>query len=288
MRTCSGAMVFEVGKEQFWTWTEHMGRFDRTNLSYPARVWVMDGVSLARGRYVIVSMMVRSDGRASTPLVCDSFRSKRKALGTLDAYEEHQRYLLSHYGDGPTECFELWHVVDDGELWGAWQAKVEAAKSHEAAVVDFLCQLREAGELEPDSEPVAAPGEPEPDDGEVVYVCEGCGYVMPAADRSGIVDSVVDYVAQYPISPLGKSVRDAAHCCDNPSFSVFYTVDDAPGISRRRMLDFADIDAAVCCSESISHALDTSDVVLSLWDNGELRDTWNVWVTADDGAQGVA
>lgn len=138
--------IFEVGKEQLWRWCGHMGRccVVEGRVVLNDRFSVMDGVSLAKGRYVLVCVCVRFGGQLGGWLVCDSFRSRRKAEAAYLGSVEHVEWSMTRYPRAVAYCehFEVWHIVDDAELWGTWQALVDAEREEREALV----QLREAGE----------------------------------------------------------------------------------------------------------------------------------------------
>lgn len=139
-RVVDGVEVFEVGKRQLWDWA-HWAAAGAGNAQawhgVPQTVEVM-AESLAKGKYVVMELQfcapVAFDGEK--PCIQDakvilkpgamvSTRSLRESVEYADVYRI-DGYSCGD-GDALVALVEIWHIVDDGDLWQAWEVEAAAA-----------------------------------------------------------------------------------------------------------------------------------------------------------------
>lgn len=139
-RVVKGFDVFEVGKQQLWSWA-HWAAAGAGNAQawhgVPQTVEVMAD-SLAKGAYVVMELQFCSPvaDDSQKPCIQDaklilkpgamvSTRSLREAI------EFAKVYRIDGFpcgdGDAITALVEVWHIVDDGDLWQAWDVEAAAA-----------------------------------------------------------------------------------------------------------------------------------------------------------------
>lgn len=152
-RIKNGVEVYDVGKQQLWSWA-HWAAAGAGNAQawhgIPQTIEVMAD-SLAKGSYLVMELQfcspVADDGEK--PCIQDakvvlkpgamvSTRSLREALELVEVYR------IDGYpcgdGDALTALVEIWHIVDDGDLWREWdiaaaKAGGDASKEYEGLAV---------------------------------------------------------------------------------------------------------------------------------------------------------
>lgn len=129
----SNVEVYEVGHAQFLSWI----------LSNSPTMRMADWEDCTDlGSYLVVSSCVLN-GRCCMPVVNNSKRTLNQAVEYVDYYKA---FLRDTCKGEDWRRFEVWHLVDDGELWGDWEKRLDGAKDDMEAM-EALRQLRVAGEL---------------------------------------------------------------------------------------------------------------------------------------------
>lgn len=121
-----GVEVFEVGKLQLWSWCGWTRRGYDSASSYGCEPLYVSADSLAKGRYVVIEGTAEFGRLYRRNWVVASFTSIRKAVAAVNDYVEYDAYKLGRElslgGHVLVHYYEVWHIVDDGELWQAWEA----------------------------------------------------------------------------------------------------------------------------------------------------------------------
>lgn len=125
-KVVDGIDVFSVGKQQLWDWCSYNGR------EYTG--WLPEHCSvnsyadsLRKGIYLVVELPA-AFGRVLKPQLIASCTSLKSAVRLACAYDEYRsrRAYPSYCAYG---CdYEIWHVVDDGDLWQAWDHDAELSR----------------------------------------------------------------------------------------------------------------------------------------------------------------
>ena len=118
-----GTMVFRVGRQQLWDWTD----WTCEGLGHKTRTMWCAAESLQTGDYVVVECCA-CFGAVSMPHVCGSFRSMRIAVMVRDVYMAKEPDVYVRNGIVRGHEFEIWHIVDDCELWSDWEKRANLCR----------------------------------------------------------------------------------------------------------------------------------------------------------------
>lgn len=140
-RTINGVDVYEVGKEQLWDWCYecHAYGWGRCIDNYAD--------SLDAGRYALVSSHVRFGKFAGLSIV-NTYGSLRSALRAAQTYidaESNIPFGTSRAHGMYSHEYEVWHIVDDCELYGDWCARAAASLQIDAGIDWALDNIALAG-----------------------------------------------------------------------------------------------------------------------------------------------
>lgn len=118
-KVVDGIDVFSVGKQQLWDWCSYNGReFTGWRPEHYSVVTYAD--SLRKGIYLVVELPA-TFGRVLKPQLIASCTSLKSAVGLALVYDEY-RLLACPYGRSYGCDYEIWHVVDDSDLWDSWDS----------------------------------------------------------------------------------------------------------------------------------------------------------------------
>ena len=115
--------VFEVGKD--WAWHAFgwrglpLGRLKNT----------CNADSMAKGKWLVVSTCARFDNANGVVYIDASFGSLSAARCWLREQMRMEDAAMYKYGYVYGVEYEIWHVVDDEQLWGEWEQAVKDAES---------------------------------------------------------------------------------------------------------------------------------------------------------------
>lgn len=111
----SNVEVYEVGHAQFLSWI----------LSNSPTMRMADWEDCTDlGSYLVVSSCVLN-GRCCMPVVNNSKRTLDQAVEYVDYYKA---FLRDTCKGEDWRRFEVWHLVDDGELWDEWEEAVALSR----------------------------------------------------------------------------------------------------------------------------------------------------------------
>lgn len=132
-KVVDGIDVFSVGKQQLWDWCSYNGReFTGWLPEHTSVISYAD--SLRKGIYLVVELPAVF-GRVLKPQLIASCTSLKSAVGLALTYDEY-RLLACPYGSEYGCDYEIWHVVDDGDLWQAWDHDAELSRIDVPVIVD--------------------------------------------------------------------------------------------------------------------------------------------------------
>ena len=119
-KVVDGIDVFAVGKQQLWDWCSWSSRGLDCGGYGAAIICYAD--SLRKGSYVVVESHARL-GQVGKCTVVDSFGSLRAALSTVKDYLNADAQMFAQLRTGwlYAHDYEIWRVVDDGDLWQGWE-----------------------------------------------------------------------------------------------------------------------------------------------------------------------
>lgn len=131
-----GVDCFEVGIQQlldFMGWKSNV-RDDGWNTN-GSLDWTI--CSVYRDDYVVVRVTCEF-GRISRPCVCSVFRSFDNALNHASAltYVENECMACRSRDFDMYFTYEVWHVMDDGDLWQAWDYDSEFSRVDSPVLLD--------------------------------------------------------------------------------------------------------------------------------------------------------
>ena len=143
-KVVDGVEVFEVGKQQLWHWAHWAVSGPNNAAKWDSIYGSVDVLSdsLAKGRYLVVSLnfavgcildtiddsCIQDANIVGIVTVVSNYRSQRAAVETskILAADINSAKSKTDYGNLYT-VVEVWHVVDDGDLWQAWDLEASAA-----------------------------------------------------------------------------------------------------------------------------------------------------------------
>lgn len=132
-KVVDGVEIFEVGVEQFRTWINW--KLCASRLSCNFRINGLGTQSAAKGRWVVIECNTMfGGGSCGTRLkVVYDCKTRREAVHMCKHYIEHDTYSQTYVKGGKLllpargKDFEVWHLVDDGDLWQEWDIEAAAA-----------------------------------------------------------------------------------------------------------------------------------------------------------------
>lgn len=112
--------VYDVGKRQLWDWCDWSAHgYLYGSQSGNGMITLAD--SLRRGVWVLVGLSV---GYGSVGVPVASFSGSRRAVLELAETEVRKGLVPAWTPHGwRVTVFEVWHVVDDGDLWDDWERR---------------------------------------------------------------------------------------------------------------------------------------------------------------------
>lgn len=142
-----GIDVFAVGKRQLWDWCGWSSR----GLECGVYAMYCYADSLRKGVYVVVESHARL-GQVSKCIVAASFGSLRAAANYVNCCIDSDVRMFAELRKGwlYAHDYEIWHVVDDGELWDYWNDRAAYAL-YMADLAESLRQRLDASNWEPGS-----------------------------------------------------------------------------------------------------------------------------------------
>lgn len=133
-KVVDGIDVFSVGKQQLWDWCSYNGReFTGWLPEHTSVISYAD--SLRKGIYLVVELPA-AFGRVLKPQLIASYTSLKSAVSLARTYDEY-RLLACPYGCEYGCDYEIWHVVDDSDLWNSWDSDASANR------IDVIYKLDE-------------------------------------------------------------------------------------------------------------------------------------------------
>lgn len=144
-RIQNGVEVYDVGKSQLWEWA-HWAAAGAGN----AQAWhgvpqtvAVEAESLAKGSYVVMELQFSGRVQDVAEMIClqdatffvkvtakASARSLKEAVELAGLYKISKPMTTCYpsYIGSVNNLVEVWHIVDDAELWQGWEYGV--AQSH--------------------------------------------------------------------------------------------------------------------------------------------------------------
>ena len=157
-KVVDGVEVYQVGKQQLWDWCAYNGREFTGWLPEHQSVHSYAD-SLRKGIYLVVEVCA-TFGRLGDVQLAQSYTSLKSAVKMARAYDDAMTACVLVRGGRLAYGYEVWHVVDDAELWFSEQGyaaderveqeRIDAqldAWDCDFDVLESLRQLREAGAI---------------------------------------------------------------------------------------------------------------------------------------------
>ena len=154
--------VYEVGKQQLWDWCGWTGRANDYHFDTSKTIYCYAD-SLRKGMYLVMETSAkfgRFSPRLNVVCACSSMRGALVTVANYVDYDERHRFDVDDLHDGVIlHDYEIWHVVDDFDLWGNWEfcirnAKIDAQRKASACRISldnghtFLDPVRDEADLQ--------------------------------------------------------------------------------------------------------------------------------------------
>lgn len=123
-KVVDGIDVISVGKQQLWDWCSYNGREFTGWLPEHSSV-LSYADSLRKGIYLVVELPA-TFGRVSKPQLIASCTSLKSAVSLALTYDEYRLQRACPSGCEYGCDYEIWHVVDDSDLWDSWELESHA------------------------------------------------------------------------------------------------------------------------------------------------------------------